>query len=217
MAENSNTTVMIGVPTHKGEFHPKMSHSLDNLTASAAKSRIGIILNKAVGALVAINRNNIIDAAIERDVDYVLFIDSDMIFDGDILLDLLKHDRDIVSALCVKKRPPYNPVASVVNKDGKYVPRDNLGEGRFYSDLDGVGTAFVLIKTDVFRKIKRPWFASPPYLGTVMGEDYYFSQKAKEAGYDICVDTSLVVGHLGDYPYTIYDHLNYVKAEKEKK
>lgn len=202
--------------SHVGHFHPDMLRSLDRLVAASIKGGVDIHICKTFGSLIAGNRNSIAKEAIQRNDDYLLFIDSDMVFDGDFLLDLLKRKRDIVSGLCVSRRPPYRPVAKVLHPDGRYFPRNGLDEGRFFSDLDAVGTAFVLIKTDVFRKIEPPWFAMPPYMGGIMGEDVYFCKKAKEVGYDVCVDTSIIVGHVGEHAFTIYDHLDYMKEHAKE-
>ena len=145
-----------------------------------------------------------------------MFIDTDMVFDDDALLRLLAFDRDIISGLCVVSGPPFNPVAKRLNEEGTYAVVDGLADGRFYSDLDGVGAAFLLVKTDVFRKVEAPWFAMPPYGKEVLGEDFYFCQKAKEAGFEICCDASLIIGHIGTYVYTINDYLEY-KAERERR
>ena len=193
-----------------------MLQSLDKLVRASIEGGVQVNIRKVFGSIIPNNRNDIVKSAIEHEYDYLLFIDSDMVFDGDWLLELLKHKVDIVSGLCVSRCAPYRPVAFVLADDGKYRPREKLDEGRFYSDLDAIGCAFILIKTDVFNKIDRPWFAMPSHGDSIMGEDIYFCKLAKKAGYKVCVDTSLVVGHIGDRAYTIYDHNDYMKQAKEQ-
>ena len=205
-------TVLIGLVTHHGEFAPKMSMALDALVKRSCKDA-DLAIFKAFSAMLPHNRNLCAAEAIKLNASHLLFIDSDMVFDDDALLTLLKHDRDIVSGLCVARKPPFRPVAKVLREDGVYVVRENLGDGRFYSDLDGLGAAFLLVKTDVFRKTPPPWFAMPPFKTGVMGEDIYFSKVAKEHGYDLCIDSSLVIGHIGEHTYTIYDHENYMETQ----
>ncbi len=193
-----------------------MLKSLDRLVSYSIQNGVDVKIAKTYGSIIAMNRNSLATMAVDGNFDYALLIDSDMVFDEDALIRLLKHDRDIISGLCVCKTPPYNPVAKQLNKDGGYTVREGLDEGRFYSDLDMVGTAFMLIKVDVFRKLKRPYFASPEFKDSIMGEDVYFCRKAKKAGFDICIDTSLDIGHIGEAIFSIHDHIEYKKQEESK-
>lgn len=54
------------------------------------------------------------------------------------------------------------------------------------------------------------------YNSTVMGEDIFFCANAKRAGFDICLDTSVIIGHIGAKAYTIEDHVNFLEEQKEK-
>ena len=211
--------IVIGLPSADGHYLPDMSKCLDQLVAYSLGLGYKINLLKNFSSMIAHSRNQIAQKAVDAGADYLLFIDSDMTFDKDFLEILIKHNRDIVSGLCTSRFPPYHPVAKVLHDDKVYLPRSGLAnnEGRFYSDLDMVGTAFMLIKTDVFGKVPKPWFAMPPYLDNgVMGEDVYFCRKAKENDYDICVDSALIVGHIGTHAYTIYDYIEYIKSHPEK-
>lgn len=191
-----------------------MLQCLDSLVSYTMDKDIDLCIAKTYGSIIPQNRNGVVDKAIENKADFLLFIDSDMVFDQDSLVRLLKHDRDVVSGICVCKTPPFKPVAKVMRDDGVYEVREGLGEGRFYSDIDMVGAAFLLIRTSVFDKMTKPYFAMPPYMEGIMGEDVYFCRKAKELGYDICIDTSVSVGHIGEAIYTIDDHIEYLEAKK---
>lgn len=215
VASQGKPVVLIGLTSHKGDFCPDMLSCLDRLVKTSLGAGVGLKMIKSYGAMIAQNRNEIVKKALEENADYVLFIDSDMTFNDDFLIDLLKHDRDIVSALCVGRVAPYRPVAKVLKEDGRYFPREGLHEGRFFADLDAVGAAFLLVKVDVFRKMEPPWFAMPPYKTGIMGEDVYFCRKAKEMGYDICLDSALHCGHLGLFSFTMDNHLDYMAEHKD--
>lgn len=214
--EPLNKTVLIGIPSHHGEIDEQTQRSLDALIRKSHQAGVGLVVSRAVGSLICRNRNEIVNKALEVKADYLLFIDSDMVFDDDALLRLLDLNRNIVSGLCVSKQPPFHPVAKRKNENGKYAVVDGLAEGRFYSDLDGVGAAFMLVNTDVFHKVEAPWFAMPPYGKEVLGEDFYFCQKAIDADFQICCDASLIIGHIGHHIYTINDYIEY-KAERERR
>lgn len=150
-------------------------------------------------SLVYVARDMIIDYAIKGEFTHVMFIDSDMVFNSDLLIKLAEHDKDIVSGLAVKRKPPYTPCVYEKLRIGE------LGEGiceiaKTYTEglnqAEGVGMACCLIKTAVFKKIResgqQPFF---PIKG--LGEDFAFCVRARQQGFKIYFDTSLKVGHLG--------------------
>lgn len=183
-----------------------MTRCLDALIKYSINAGVQLRVDKRFSSLIALSRNQSAQAAVDSEFDYLLFIDSDMVFGEDFLVRMLKRDKGVLSALAVNRMGKHEPVCRVLNADGDYEPRKNLTEGRFYSDLDMLGCGFLLIKTEVFKKLKKPYFAMPPFKESIMGEDVYFCSKAKEAGYDICLDTELSCGHIGEYIYTINDY-----------
>jgi GT2 family glycosyltransferase len=69
---------------------------------------------------------------------------------------------------------------------------------------DGVGFGMVLIKMEVFKKLKMPYFEySDQY-----GEDLHFCNDATTAGFEIFCDTNLVLGHIGNPPVIREEHYN---------
>lgn len=149
--------------------------------------------------LVYVARDMIIDYAIQGDFTHVMFIDSDMVFNSDLILKLVEHDKDIVSGLAFKRKPPYSPCIFKKLKIGE------LGEGicEIYEDyqsglneVEGVGMACCLIKTEVFKKIRASGQQCfTPIKG--LGEDFAFCVRARQQGFKIFADTSLKVGHMG--------------------
>jgi hypothetical protein len=60
-------------------------------------------------------------------------------------------------------------------------------------EIDGCGAHFCMIRRDVLEKIKPPWFqCTHPN----SGEDFYFCQRVKQAGFKIYVDYSVFTGHV---------------------
>ena len=139
------------------------------------------------GALVHLNRELIVIEAKKRECSHLLFVDSDMVFSFAVLERLLLADKDIVAGLFHYKRSPKEAVC----KPNKEIP-DKLFK------CDWVGTGCILIRMEVFEKIKRPWFFfEPPNKEGGIGEDIWFCRKAKEAGYNIWIEPEAPVGHLG--------------------
>jgi len=127
--------------------------------------------------------------------DYIMFLDSDMVAQHDLITRLISHNKDIVSGVAFKRSAPFTPCfykdCRIENGNPvvRYVEKWNEGE---LLEVQGVGTACMLIKREVFEKMRRPWF----YPHMSMGEDLPFCIHAREMGYKIFVDTSLCVGHL---------------------
>lgn len=143
-------------------------------------------------SLVDWGRNAICEHALEKGADYVLFIDDDMTFESNLLLKLMAHDKDIVSAWAYQRGEPHNPVAymysSMANGYVAAINAANTGLRR----VDAVGFGAVLIKTKVFEKLAKPWFKFERF-----GEDIGFCHAARQAGFEVWCDSDLEIGHLG--------------------
>lgn len=147
-------------------------------------------------------REHLAAMALKYECDYLFMIDDDMMAPFDLFYSLVRHDRDIVSALAFTRNPPYQPVIYSV-KEGW----DPTSRSRYYTNqsvlnytrdslvqCDAVGFGAVLIKTELFKEMPKPWFMS----SSATGEDILFCCKAKEAGYKVFCDTSVKLGHLSD-------------------
>lgn len=147
-----------------------------------------------------IARNNIADLAIAYGFSHVLYIDNDMVWeDSDILLKLINHNVDIVSAQAFTRLPPYYPC--VFRRKGVlYETIDVAGQGLV--EVDAVGASCLLIKTEVFRKVPRPFEFIPIRLLGLdkdrIGEDVGFCRRVKEAGFKIYVDSDIEIFHIGE-------------------
>lgn len=175
-------------------------------------------VDKEFSASIAKSRNRSVDIAMSLGARWIMSIDSDMVFPEDALLRLMAHKEKIVSGLCVTRRPPFIPVARRKKDDGSYelLSDDELKSGRLIRGIDGVGGAFMLIDMEVFKALDKPFYAMPPFKDTVQGEDYFFCDKAISAGFEITIDTSLVIGHLGTYAYTVDDYFEYKKNNSDR-
>ena len=112
-----------------------------------------------------------------------------MYFGADALERLIKRDKDIVGAPYNTKSDP--PLATHKIQDKETIIEELEGD---LLKCTGVATGFMLIKTEVFKKLEHPWFM----FETDIGEDLYFCRKARQAGYDIWCDLSIKIGHIGE-------------------
>lgn len=175
-----------------------------------------VITKNIWGVNVAQNRTNGIKTALELKPKWVFFIDDDMVVPADTIIRLIEADRDIVSGFCVGRKRPFHTTAYMRNpKNPKFYDHIREWPDDTLIKVDAVGGACMLIKMDVFRNIKRPWFHFYSDRDLDMGEDIFFCRKAQRRGYDIWLDTGLIIGHVGDCSYTIYDYLSYREQREQ--
>lgn len=207
MTEETRTKVCIGLPSG-GTVRTETAACLVYLTAH--KQNIIFDLMTPMSCYIHENRERIVERALFMDAEYVFFIDGDMVFPESSLKVMISREKDIIGAA-------YNyrdfPPRSTVKPDIKYTEDYEIREtpdprhvtvilkdpSRPYR-CRAVGTGLMLIRTSVFKKIPRPWFHFQPNIPGVsefVGEDVFFCDKAREHGYEIWVEPTLQVGHIG--------------------
>lgn len=121
-------------------------------------------------------------------------MDDDHTFAPDILKRLIAHGKDIVGPLVLGRRTPF-PTSARVDDE----PLDRDAPPGLY-EVDYAGGAGLLIHRRVFEAIEPPWFwngrLDPEDSSSHLSDDYYFCKKAREAGFSIYCDTSLLMGHM---------------------
>ena len=101
----------------------------------------------------------------ELDYDFQMWLDSDIVFKPSQIIQLLNHDRDIVSGLYLMENG--RQYAAVQNWDEEYFkkhghfqflsPEDTKGRGELLK-VDYSGFGFMLIKRGVVESMEYPWF-----------------------------------------------------------
>lgn len=176
-----------------------------------------------MGSLIYTSRNNLSLQAMKAEFDYMLWLDSDMVFQQDLLIKMKQvmdeKDLDFLTGLYFRRVPPFTPVLFDqldIAEDGSCTWTDfkDVPEGMF--KVGGCGFGCVLIKTDVLFDVQSKFGELFNPIAN-MGEDLSFCWRARQCGYDIWCDPSLVCGHVG---YTIindkfYKSYRSVHPEKE--
>jgi hypothetical protein len=185
--KNPVPKVFIGVPC--GEF--TRSRTAACITALVMSSPVSIGLKWGFAGDVAENQNIFAQQAINTESDYLLLIETDMIFPPDALMRMLAHEKDIVGCLYRHREPPH---------DIMLWPRgEDVPQGLFYRSA--VPSGLMLIHTRVLKDMKCPWFYKfytnqPNFMVT---SDRNFCEKALASGFSAFVDGDLSreVRHIG--------------------
>lgn len=137
----------------------------------------------------------------EVDYEYIMWIDSDIMFEPEWVERLMNYDLDIVSGF-YKKAPGYY-TATVYKDDPEalYAMTDKDLENKTeLIRLKANGMGFLMVKKGVFESIPRPWFLTTLFDYGVgprqVGEDIYFCLIAGQAGYKIYGDPTMKCGHI---------------------
>lgn len=151
-------------------------------------------------SLVYIARERIACHALEGGFTHVMFIDSDMVFPPDLITKLIGYDKDIIGAMAFQRKPPYGPCfykKLTLGRPGEITCEPLTEYGRGLYEIQGIGMACTLIKTDVFKTIyaQQGSESFAPISG--YGEDMSFCLRARRAGLKIWVDTQTQAGHIG--------------------
>lgn len=184
-------TVFIGIPT-TGTIPMETVAMLFKL---AKRTNVEVVFAKS--CLVQENRNELVDMAKAWRADYIFFVDSDMVFDDNVLDTLLKADKDIIACDYNKRQIPLEGMCRDIKGD----LIDTKGRG-FAFKCGYIGTGCMLIKMSVFKKLEKPYFNFVYENGKfVKGEDHYFCDMARKAGYDVWCEPTVRVKHLGNFLY----------------
>ena len=152
------------------------------------------------GSLIYKARTDLALIALHEKADYILWIDSDMVFSPDLMVDLMAdmEGRDMVAAVCHMRRPPYNPVLYSKLRLG-ITPDENEHQKIYdYPDdlftVEGCGFGCVMMRTSVIQAVVDKYHdLFSPLPG--YGEDLSFCIRARECGTEIWADPKIQVGH----------------------
>lgn len=169
-----------------------------------------------VRTMIDTARNMLAKKALEDvTVTHILMIDDDMTFESDFLLKLIAHDVDIVGGLAFKRTPDYHPcVYKKIQGSEDHTPI--LPE--VFQEVDAIGTGGILIKREVFEKLRYPFFEtwySENNSEKHFSVDFDFCIKSKTAGLKIFVDPDASMKHIGEAP--LIGKEDFLKRMKEIK
>lgn len=146
----------------------------------------------------------------ELDYDYMIWLDSDVVFKPDQIFRLLSHQKDIVSGYYKMQSGKFPMIESYPDNftgswpfmtEDEMIHRKSKKSGLFKVMFNGFG--FFCIKKGVFESMEFPWFRHDwvelAGIKFQASEDISWCRTAIANGYDIWVDPELRVGHYKEY------------------
>lgn len=168
-------------------------------------------VQQSEGTYLHRGRELLAETAVEREFDWIFWIDTDMRFPPDTLVRLLSTGKDIVGANYSRRSVNelgYTAIKTIYTTADQTSQSCVTGpDSDGLEEVEAIGFGCCLTKTEVFTEMPKPWFWYE-YLGNgdmnqQIGEDVWFCIRAREAGYKIHVDHGLShqVKHLGSFEF----------------
>ena len=204
--------ILIAVPTFEN-IYPDTFKSIYDLDVMDHD----VLFEFVRGYDCATARNRIAQIALDNGTDYVLMVDNDVVLPKDALINLLENPVDVCLGYyahrdsdnryrgrsCVCKLYDENgnkhfnyPLESEYTADELKELKDN---GQFRVQIHGGGMGCAFIKTDVFNRIKYPWYDWVNYANEhrgMLSEDLYFCEGCRKRSIPIYADTRVNCGHI---------------------
>ena len=151
------------------------------------------------GSVLPSVRQDIAERALLHEATHLLWIDADHRFPNNTGHRLIAHGRPWVGINATTRCAPVR--ATALKKEGELLQTTRQSKG--LERVWRMGFGVVLIEARVFQEMPKPWFLNE-YIerngeACFRGEDIYFAEKAKAAGFHPMVDHDLTkeTAHIG--------------------
>lgn len=155
-----------------------------------------------IRAAVDVARNMLAAEAVRGDYDRVLWIDSDQVFEPDLMERLnadIDDGWDVVSGLYFSRAYPVEPVIyKSIDAEKRSVERYSDYPRDAVFPVAGMGMGACLMRTEVLASMTEMPFALMPGVS----EDLSFCVRAQRMGVRMACDSRVKVGHYGGFVYT---------------
>lgn len=209
--------LFIAIPAYDFKVCVKMVGELILFSRRAGEHGIGFEIGTISGcSVVSRARNLLVSDFLASKCDTMLFIDADMVFNHEDVFRLLAwtQRRNIVGGVGSARKFPPTYYCKLDQDDHGDIIMDAMGLVRAHS----VGTGFMCIQRKVIETLieKNPeWlyydatarrdlhsvFDFKSTREGYIGEDYLFCQRAREYGFEVWVDPTIKLGHMGQHEF----------------
>lgn len=205
----------IGIPT-PDRVHPDFAlHSLTNIVSYTRKHLpdVELFIRYQSGVRTDRNRNIILLDFEKENVDYILWLDADMVYPADIIeryleLEKLNGEMSVIGCLYFKRDGDFSPIGYVDSGDKERPYRPLMPQlvqrGKIY-EVTGLGYGGMLVPMKVYEKLgEDKWthygenFHNPTATTGNLTHDLVFCKQVKKAGFKIFLHGSIRPGHIGE-------------------
>jgi len=153
-----------------------------------------------LGVNIAHHFNNMIRTMLaDPKLQWVWILGDDHVFRPNTLIDLLAHQVDMVTPLCLRRSVPYETVLHTCAEDGyKLVPLSAIADKTGVLDVTQytMGNAGTLLSRKLCEAIPGPWYVNGMTHPEYGGSDLYFCEKVRTAGFKMFLDMETTIGHM---------------------
>ena len=221
---------MIATPVYSG-MQPEFVRSRDAAVAQLTGHGVEVALSYVLhDSLLTHARNSAVAQFTEADFDFLMFIDSDMGFAPDAIMQLLATQKHLVCGVAPKKEINWEAVRRAACA-GVTAERLAAHSGFFtvnnsapvtatlkspVVEVDSAGTGFMLIHRCVFDMLRNDTRKARELDGTelyfffeegadddgrYLSEDHYFCHKWRKAGGQVFINPFIQLTHTGSYTF----------------
>lgn len=210
--------LFIGIPAYDHKVSLKQAISLMRFAQKAPEHGIDISVGSICGcSVVSRARNLLVQDFLESDATELFFVDADINFQPEDVFRLMawvsEPNIGIAAGIPCARKVEKTYIVTLDETD-KGVVMNSMGLVR----AKRVATAFMMIKRKVIEdlveknpqwkyhdtKTERDLSAVFDFMvkdNTYVGEDYLFCDRAREIGYEVWVDPTIKLGHMGTIEY----------------
>ena len=195
-------TILLAIPTNK-YIEPETMKSIYDLDVPEGYK---VDFQYFYGYRIDQIRNLIAEWA--KRYDYLFSVDSDIVLPKDCLTKMIAADKDIISGLYIQRIPGTHTLEVYMdtpNGGMTNIPSDLIVNLNHIVEIAGCGFGCVLVNSDVIRKMEYPHFHYHSALDhrNTVSEDVYFCKKARDIGFTIWADPSIVCDHIGSTKFVV--------------
>lgn len=212
-------SLFVALPAYDFKVSLKLAISLARFAQAAPQHGIELQIGSICGcSVVSRARNLLAQDFLESNCTDLLFIDSDINFEPEDVFRLMAWGSDpkkgIVAAVPRTRNENKVYIATLDHDENNDLTMDRMGLVR----ARRVATAFMLVRREVFETLvrehpewqyddqrsKRRLTALFDFMLTeegYMGEDFLFCDRAREHGFEVWIDPTITLGHMGVQEY----------------
>jgi hypothetical protein len=215
----SGRSLFIALPAYDFKVSLRLAVSLARFAQSAPQHGIDVHIGSVCGcSVVSRARNLLVSDFLASEATELLFIDSDINFEPEAVLRLMAWGADVKKGI-VAAVPRVRDTAEVYIADLDYDTDNQLTmDGMGLVRARNVATAFMWVARGALEELVEDhpeWVYYDPRakrnLSAVfdfevrpdgyVGEDFLFCERVRAAGYEVWVDPSITLGHMGVQEY----------------